>query len=150
MMAVMKKILFVLMALLCFSSLSNAQRFSVGGGLTLYSPGGAGLSFGLSGNVAALDIFTVGNFGFDARGTFDVDFGSGLGITLSAFARLWLRQFELYAGPTLGILFGRGVGVGATLGIRTPGNVPFGFFGELEFLSSPAALRLRAGINFLI
>ncbi len=146
----MKKWLLIFIALIGFSSLANAQRFSVGGGLTLFSPGGAGLSFGLSANAAALDIFTAGNFGFDARGTFDADFGSGIGITLSMFARLWLRQFELYVGPTLGILLNRGVGLGATLGIRTPGNVPFGFFGELEFLSNPASLRIRAGINLLI
>ncbi len=149
----MKKILLVLMVVFGFSSLTQpalAQRFSAGAAITLFGPGGSALGFGISGNVAALDILKAGAFGFDARGTLDLDFNYGVEFNFSGFARLNLRALSVYAGPTISVLLGVGFGLGATVGIRSPIEQAIGFFGELEFLFVPAALRLRFGLNLLL
>jgi hypothetical protein len=149
----MKKLAIVLLTVLGFSSFSQpvlAQQFSAGAAITLFGPGGSALGFGISANFAALDVLRAGAFGFDVRGTLDLDFNYGVEFNVSGFARLNLRALNVYAGPTLSVLLGVGFGLGATIGIRSPVEQPFGFFGELEFLFVPAALRLRFGLNLLL
>jgi hypothetical protein len=149
----MKKLVIVLLAVLGFSSLAQpalAQRFSAGAALTLFSPGGSALGFGISANVAALELVKFGVFSLDARGTLDLDFNFGVELNFSAFARLNLKGLDVYAGPTVSLLLGVGLALGATIGIRSPVEQPVGVFGELEFLFVPAALRLRFGLNLLL
>jgi hypothetical protein len=151
--AFMKKLLVILLAIIGFASLNQpafAQRFSAGAAITLFGPGGSALGFGISGNFAALDLLKAGAFGFDARATLDLDFNYGVELNFSGFARLNLRALNVYAGPTVSVLLGVGFGLGATIGIRSPVEQPIGFFGELEFLFVPAALRLRFGLNLLL
>jgi hypothetical protein len=148
----MKKLVIVLLTVFGFLSLAQpalAQRFSAGAALTLFSPRGTALGFGISGSFAVLELVKSGVFNLDARATLDLDFNYGVELNFSGFARLNLRGLNVYAGPTVSILLGVGFGLGATVGIRSPVEQPIGFFGELEFLFAPAALRLRFGINLL-
>jgi hypothetical protein len=142
----MRKLLCILVVIFGFSSLSHAQRFSTGGGITLLSPGGAPLEFGLGFNFSALNLLSLGRINFDARATADIDFGSGGAIGVSGLARINFNVLDLYLGPTLNLSFTRGAGIGATFGIRSPVDAPFGVFGEVEFLFVPASLRLRGGV----
>jgi hypothetical protein len=149
----MNKLVLILLTVIGFSSLSQpafAQRFSAGAAITLFSPGGSSLGFGISGNFAVLELVKTGIFNLDARGTLDIDFNYGVEFNFSALARLNLRSLNVYAGPTVSVLLGVGFGLGATIGIRSPVEQPVGVFGELEFLFAPAALRLRFGINLLL
>jgi hypothetical protein len=149
----MKKLLIVLLTIFGFSSLAQpalAQRFSAGAALTLFSPGGSALGFGISGNFAVLELVKSGVFNVDVRGTLDLDFNFGVELNFSVFARLNLKGLDVYAGPTVSVLLGVGFGLGATIGIRSPVEQPVGVFGELEFLFAPAALRLRFGLNLLL
>ena len=141
-----KRLLWIAVLILGCSSLSQAQRFSAGGGLTLFSPNGAPLAFGLSFQFSALNLVNLGAVGVDARLSTDIDFGSGGAIGLSAFGRFNLGVLDLYLGPTLNVSFTRGFGVGAVLGIRSPVSASIGVFGEVEFLFTPASLRLRGGL----
>lgn len=149
----MKKILIIVIVIFGFSSLSQpaiAQRFSAGAALTLFSPGGSALGFGISGNFSVLELVKAGIFNLDFRGTLDIDFNYGVEFNFSGLARLSLRGLNVYAGPTVSVLLGVGFGLGATIGIRSPVEQPVGVFGELEFLFVPAALRLRFGLNLLL
>ena len=142
----MKRLLCILVVILGCSNFSQAQRFSAGGGIALLSPGGAPLEFGLSFNFSALNLLNLGRISLDARATADIDFGSGGAIGVSTLARINFSVLDLYLGPTLNLSFTRGIGIGATLGIRSPVDAPFGVFGEVEFLFAPASLRLRGGV----
>ncbi len=141
-----KRLLWMIVLVLSCSSLANAQRFSAGGGVTLFSPGGAPLAFGLSFQFSALNLVNLGAVGLDARVSADIDFGSGGAIGLSGLGRFNLGVLDLYLGPTLNVSFTRGFGVGAILGVRSPVSASIGVFGEVEFLFTPASLRLRGGI----
>ena len=142
----MRRFLWIAIVILGCSSLADAQRFSASGGVTLFSPGGEPLAFGLSFNFSALNLVNLGAVGVDARVSADIDFRSGGAIGLSGFGRFNLGVLDLYLGPTLNVSFTRGFGVGAILGIRSPVSASIGVFGEVEFLFTPASLRLRGGI----
>jgi hypothetical protein len=141
-----RRLLCIAVLILGFSSVGQAQRFSLGGGASLFSAGGAPLEFGLSFNFAALNLLSFGTVALDARVNADIDFGTGGAIGLSAIGRIDLNILNLYLGPTLNVSFTRGLGVGALLGIRSPVNAPLGVFGEVEFLFVPASLRIRGGL----
>jgi hypothetical protein len=141
-----KRVLCILLCVLGISSLAHAQRFSFGGGVTLFSPNGAPLEFGLSAQFSLVNLLSLGILNVDARASADIDFGTGGAIGIASFGRISLPVLDFYAGPTVNVSFTRGLGIGAILGLRSPVSAPIGVFGEVEFMFVPASLRLRAGV----
>jgi hypothetical protein len=141
-----KRVLFILLCIFGLSSLAGAQRFSLGGGVTLFSPNGTPLEFGLSAQFSAVNLLSLGVLNVDARASVDIDFGTGGALGFAGFGRVSLPVLDFYLGPTVNVSFTRGLGVGAILGLRSPVSAPIGVFGEVEFMFVPASLRIRAGV----
>jgi hypothetical protein len=138
----MKKWLLIFVAILGFSSLAGAQRFSIGGGISgSFGSGGSAFSFGV--NFGIDDLARIGPIGVDAR--FDLEGGSTGGgfafaISAAALGTFQVAQFTLYAGPRVTFLISpvQGFGFGALAGARYAIAAGLSAYGELKLLFSPA------------
>ncbi len=150
----MKKWFLILVAVMGFSSLAGAQKFSVGGGLTSQFQSGFVLGFGL--NLGAEDLVKFSkDFGLDARvdieGSFIPGgflFGAGIGV----FASYQIASdIDIYFGPRAIILLSpaTGFGFGALLGVRFDWTNTIGTYLETRFLFVPA-FDYQAALGFRI
>ncbi len=150
----MKKWLFVLVALLGFSSLAGAQRFSVGGSLsgTAGSDITSSLVFGI--NLEIEDLARVGPIGINARADLEgriIGNSFGLGLGLAALATFQVQNFVIYGGPRVVIpLVPSGpFAVGALAGAKYSLGGGLSAYGELSLLfTNPIFWRLGFGVRY--
>jgi hypothetical protein len=147
----MKKWFLVLVAVIGFSSLAGAQKFSVGGGIT--SQFQSGFTIGVALNLGVEDIVKFSkDFGLDARVDLEAIFVPGGAVILSSLAVLGSYQisdFDIYFGPRLS--YGSAFGFGALLGLRYDITSSIGLYGETRFFFIPAFdYQAAIGVRFLL
>ena len=150
----MKKWLLIFVAILGFSSLAGAQRFSIGGGLsgTAGSDIVSSLVFGI--NLQIEDLARIGPIGIDARADLEgqiIGNSFSLGLGLAALGTFQVQQFVIYAGPRVFIplipsnLFA----MGALAGARYSIGGGLSAYGELSILfTTPIFWRLGFGVRY--
>jgi opacity protein-like surface antigen len=148
----MKKWFLILVAVLGFSSLAGAQKFSVGGGLTSQFQNGFVLGFGLNLGVENLVKFSK-DFGLDARVDLEGSFSSGgfiFGLGAGVYASYQISDIDIYFGPRIILLLSPSTafGFGALLGVHYDLSNSLALYSEIRFLFVPgfdyqAALGLR-------
>ena len=150
----MKKWLLIFVAILGFSSLAGAQRFSIGGGIS----GSAGsdivsnLVFTIS--LGIEEIVNLGPIGVDAR--IDLEgqlFGSSLtlGVGAAALATFQVTTFTIYGGPSvfLPITPSGALQIGAIAGVRYSIALGLSAYGELKLrFVDPFYWRLGFGVRY--
>ncbi len=147
----MKKWFLILVAVLGFSSLAGAQKFSVGGGLTSQFQSGFVLGFGINLGVENLVKFSK-DFGLDARvdleGTF-LPGGLSLLGSLAVLGSYQIDDLDIYFGPRLS--YGSAFGFGALIGLRFDWTSTFGTYIETRFLFTPAFdYQAALGVRILL
>ncbi len=150
----MKKWLLVFVAILGFSSLAGAQRFSIGGGIS----GSAGsdiisnLVFTI--NLGVEDFARVGPIGVDLRVDLEGQlFGSSLtvGVGAAALGTFQITNITIYGGPSvfLPITPSGALQIGAIAGVRYSIALGLSAYGELKLrFSNPIYWRLGFGVNY--
>jgi hypothetical protein len=150
----MKKWLLIFVAILGFSSLASAQRFSIGGGIS----GSAGsdivgdLTFTIS--LGIEEIVNLGPIGVDAR--FDLEgqvLGSTfrMGVEAAALATFQVTNVTIYAGPSafLPIVPSGALQIGAIAGARYQIAAGLSAYGELKLrFINPIFWRLGFGVRY--
>ncbi len=149
----MKKWLLVFVAILGFSSLAGAQRFSIGGGISgSFGSGSSAFSFGV--NLGIEDLARLGPIGVDARLDLEGASLGGvfiLGAGASVMGTFQVAQFTLYAGPRVVFVFvpTTAFGFGAIAGARYSIGGGLSAYGELKLLFSPAFdWQIGVGVRF--
>ncbi len=147
----MKRILIVLLALLGLSSLANAQKFSIGGGITGSAGSGQTAQIGASVQLTVGDLLKIGPIGVDLRVNADATFSSSTSIEIgvSPLATFELAQFRLYAGPSLKFFIPRGLGFGAAAGFNYPIAPGLNSYAELNLTFAPfSGWAVRVGVQY--
>lgn len=147
----MKRLLIVLVALLGFSSLAGAQKFSIGGGITGSAGSGQTAQIGASLQFTVGDLVKIGPIGVDLRVNADVTFSSAttIEIGISPLATLQVAQFRLYAGPSLKFFIPGGIGFGAAAGFNYPIAPGLNSYAELNLTFVPVgAWAIRVGVQY--
>jgi hypothetical protein len=147
----MKKWLFILVAILGFSSFAGAQKFSVGGGLTSQFQNGFVLGFGL--NLGAENLVKFGkDFGLDARVDLEGQFipgGLSLLASLAVLGSYQITNIDIYFGPR--VSYGSAFGFGALLGVRYDLTNTLGLYSEIRLFFVPAFdYQLALGVRILL
>ncbi|MFN3266159.1 MAG: hypothetical protein ACK41E_04895 [Deinococcales bacterium] len=144
----------IFVAILGFSSLAGAQRFSIGGGIS----GSAGsdivstLTFSI--NLTVEDLARVGPIGVDARAELEgALFGNALtiGVNAAALATFGVSNFTLYGGPSvfLPVVPSGALQIGAIVGARTQIALGLSAYGELKLrFVNPLYWRLGFGLQY--
>ena len=151
----MKKWFLILVAILGFSSLAGAQKFSVGGGLTSQFQNGFVLGFGL--NLGAEDLVKFSkDFGLDARVDLEGSFGAGaflFGLGAGVYGSYQISDIDIYFGPRVIVLLSpaSAFGFGALLGVRYDLSKTLGLYSEIRFLFVPAFdYQAALGVRILL
>ncbi len=147
----MKKWFLILVAVLGFSSLAGAQKFSVGGGLTSQFQYGFVLGIGL--NVGVEDLVKFGqDFGLDARVDIEGAFAAGgffFGASAAVLGSYQITDLDIYFGPRITI--GSAIGFGGLIGLRYDLTNKIGLYVETRLLFVPAFdYQAAIGIRFLL
>ncbi|WP_027891190.1 hypothetical protein [Calidithermus chliarophilus] len=142
----------VVLALLGFFGLAQAQTFSLGGSLSASAGSGSATTLEASLLLTAGDLLRAGPLGLDARAEANLLVTDSLGFSvgLAALATLGLEAFTAYAGPQVNVgIVPSGFTLGAVAGARYAIAPRAQAFGEVNFLfTQPLAWRLRAGVQF--
>lgn len=147
----MKKWFLILVAVLGFSSLAGAQKFSIGGGITSQFQNGFTIGIGLNLGVEDIVKFSK-DFGLDARVDLEATFLPGgvsiLG-SLAVLGSYQISDIDIYFGPRLS--YGSAFGFGALLGVRYDLSNSLGLYSEVRFLFTPAFdYQAAIGLRFLL
>jgi hypothetical protein len=151
----MKKWLFLLVALLGFSSLAGAQKLSIGGGLSLAA--GTGIDTSIGGNVYLNigDLYRFGPIGLDARVGITANITGATGTvvdgTVAALGTFGLLNVTVYAGPQALIPItpaGRALNFGALAGARLGLAQGVSFTAEVNALFNPFTWKLSMGVAY--
>lgn len=142
----------IVLALLGFFGLGQAQTFSLGGSLSASAGSGSATTLEASLLLTAGDLLRAGPLGLDARAEANLLVAEGLGFSvgLAALATFGLEAFTAYAGPQLNVgVVPSGLTFGAVAGARYAIAPRAQAFGEVNFLfTQPPTWRLRAGVQF--
>jgi hypothetical protein len=150
----MKKWLLVLIAILGFSSLAGAQRFSIGGGLSGTAGSDIVSSLVFNINFQIEDLARIGPIGVDARADLEgriIGSSFELGVGLAALGTFKVQNFVIYGGPRVFIpLVPSGpFAVGALAGARYEIAAGLSAYGELSLLfTNPIYWRLGFGVRY--
>jgi hypothetical protein len=150
----MKKWLLVFVAILGFSSLAGAQRFSIGGGISGSAGSDIASTLTFSINLTIEDLARIGPIGVDARAELEgALFGSSLtvGVGAAALATFQVNTFTLYGGPSvfLPIVPSSPLEFGAIVGARYAIALGLSAYGELKLrFVNPLYWRLGFGVQY--
>jgi hypothetical protein len=151
----MKKWLLIFVAILGFSSLAGAQRFSIGGGISGTAGSDIVSSLVFNVNLGIDEIVNLGPIGVDARVDLEgkiLGNSFSLGLGLAALGTFQLQNIVIYAGPRVFIPLVPAVGsfaVGALAGVRYSIAAGLSAYGELSLLfSNPISWRLGFGVRY--
>jgi hypothetical protein len=150
----MKKWLLIFVAILGFSSLAGAQRFSIGGGISGSAGSDIVSSLTFSINLTIEDLARIGPIGVDGRVELEGQlFGSSLsvGVGAAALATFQVSNFTLYGGPSvyLPIVPSGALQIGAIIGARTTIALGLSAYGELKLrFIDPLFWRLGFGVQY--
>lgn len=150
----MKKWLLVVVAILGFSSLVSAQRFSIGGGISGSAGSDIASTLTFSINLTIEDLARIGPIGVDARAELEgALFGSSLtvGVGAAALATFQVSNFTLYGGPSvfLQVVPSEPLAIGAIVGARTQIALGLSAYGELKLrFVTPLYWRLGFGVQY--
>ncbi len=151
----MKKWFLILVAVIGFSSLAGAQKFSVGGGLTSQFQSGFVIGFGINLGVENLVKFSK-DFGLDARVDLEGSFGAGaffFGAGIGVYGSYQISDIDIYFGPRAIILLSpaTGFGFGALVGVRYDLSNTLGLYSEVRLLFVPVFdYQLALGVRILL
>jgi hypothetical protein len=150
----MKKWLLIFVAILGFSSLAGAQRFSIGGGISGSAGSDIVSSLTFSVNLTVEDLARIGPIGVDGRVELEgALFGSSLsvGVGAAALATFQVTTFTLYGGPSvfLPITPSGALQIGAIAGVRYSIALGLSAYGELKLrFVNPLYWRLGFGVSY--
>ncbi len=151
----MKKWLFLLVALIGFSSLAGAQKLSIGGGLSLAA--GSNIDTSIGGNlyVNVGDLARFGPIGLDARVGVTANFTGTTGTvvdgTVAALATFGLLNVTVYGGPQVLVPItpaNRSLNFGALAGARLGLAQGVSLTAEVNALFSPFTWKLSMGVMY--
>ena len=150
----MKKWLLIFVAILGFSSLAGAQRFSIGGGIS--GSAGSDIASTLTFNVilGIQDLARIGPIGVDGRVELEGQFfGSSIaiGAGAAALATFQVTTFTIYGGPSvfLPITPSGALQIGAIAGVRYQIALGLSAYGEVKLrFITPLYWRLGFGVSY--
>lgn len=150
----MKKWFLILVAILGFSSLAGAQRFSIGASISGAVGSDIVSSLTFSINLTAEDLARIGPIGVDARLELEgAILGSvtSVGVGAAALATVQVGTVNIYGGPSvyLPITPSGALQIGAIGGVRY--NIALGLsaYGELKLrFVNPLYWRLGFGVRY--
>lgn len=150
----MKKWLLIFVAILGFSSLAGAQRFSIGGGISGSAGSDIVSSLTFSVNLTIEDLARIGPIGVDGRVELEgALFGSSIsvGVGAAALATFQVTTFVIYGGPSvfLPIVPSGALQIGAIAGVRYSIALGLSAYGELKLrFVDPLYWRLGFGVRY--